>query len=131
LTNKNYVSGAYYERKTVNLLRDQGYHAQRTAGSHGLFDVIAVGHGQVRLINIKKGYWPPPKERAEFYGLDAPPVYCWIVPDGMPDSVGWYSPLGTSPADPMVKRTTGTTLEIWRWDKGAKEPEIRYETDWK
>ena len=104
MTNKNYASGAYYERKTINLLRDQGYHAQRTAGSHGLFDVIAVGHGQVRLINIKKGYWPSPKERKAFFALEIPGIggYEWCA----------------------------ATLEIWRWDKGAKEPQIRYENDW-
>ena len=102
MTNTNYVSGAYYERKTVNLLREQGYHAQRTAGSHGLFDVIAVGHGRVRLINIKKGYWPSPAERAEFYGLNC-----------------------EYPATAEVQ-----SLEIWRWDKRVKEPQIRYENDW-
>ena len=112
MTNKNYVSGTYYERKTVNLLRDQGFHAQRTAGSHGLFDVIAVGHGQVRLINIKKGYWPPPKERAEFYWLEVPVM-----------NVDYFLDRLCNPLGPIF-------LEIWRWDKGAKEPQIRYENDW-
>ncbi|MCK5602963.1 hypothetical protein KAR91_13860 [Candidatus Pacearchaeota archaeon] len=105
MTNKNYVSGAYYERKTVNLLRREGYHAQRTAGSHGLFDVVAVGHGQVRLINIKKGYWPSPKEREAFYALGVSPI-----------GYTFYE---------------AVTLEIWRWNKGAKEPQIRYENDWR
>jgi len=101
----NYQRGVYYERKTVNLLREQGYHAQRTAGSHGLFDVIAVGHGQVRLINIKAGYWPPPAERREFYGLDIPDEY------------------GAAYLPPV-------TLEIWRWDKGDRMHYIRLEEDW-
>jgi len=108
----NYTRGRDYEYKTVNLLRDQGYHAQRTAGSHGLFDAVAVGHGQVRLINIKAGYWPPPAEREAFYGLDVPGRAVVELP---------YT---------GYKHIHPVTLEIWRWDKGDRMHYIRLEEDW-
>ena len=38
----NYARGVRYEREVVNLFKDAGYVAQRTAGSHSWFDVVAT-----------------------------------------------------------------------------------------
>lgn len=49
-----YTAGLYYEYKCVNQLRAAGYGAQRTAGSHGPFDVIAWKPHEILLIQVKK-----------------------------------------------------------------------------
>jgi len=48
----NYKSGRRYEYKAIEVLEEAGYKCCRTAGSHGIYDVIAVG-ANVRLIQIK------------------------------------------------------------------------------
>lgn len=48
-----YARGAARERYIVNKLRAQGYSAVRSAGSHGLWDVIAISSEQVLLIQSK------------------------------------------------------------------------------
>lgn len=41
MPNKQYVRGRTAEYKTIAWLKKQGYVAQRSAGSHGLWDVLA------------------------------------------------------------------------------------------
>lgn len=55
MPNKNYISGRQYEYKCIVELRRQGaVEAQRTAGSHGSFDIIAImPDGLIRLIQVK------------------------------------------------------------------------------
>jgi hypothetical protein len=59
--NRNYVAGVAKERLTVNWYKARGWHAQRTAGSHSLIDVIAwEPGGTVHLCQIKRtkdGAW--------------------------------------------------------------------------
>lgn len=43
MPNKNYLKGIALEREIVNLFKDVGCHAARTAGSHGKYDLYAVG----------------------------------------------------------------------------------------
>ena len=50
--NSNYQSGTRYERKAMEKLEEAGYETMRTAGSHGIFDILAVGPS-VRLIQHK------------------------------------------------------------------------------
>jgi len=61
--NKNYRRGYEIERKAVKELKELGYNAVRTAGSHSPFDVIAWNEDQVRFIQIKrsKKYKDPSK----------------------------------------------------------------------
>lgn len=40
MVNKNYERGVRLEREVVNLFKNAGYKAVRTAGSHSPFDVI-------------------------------------------------------------------------------------------
>jgi len=49
----NYDRGRRHENKAVQDLRKAGYAAERNAGSHGPWDVTAVNHLGVRLIQVK------------------------------------------------------------------------------
>ena len=49
-----YARGRRKEYDVLRRLRAAGWHAQRTAGSHGLFDVVAIKGGQpVKLVQVK------------------------------------------------------------------------------
>lgn len=50
----NYERGVECERHAIHALEAVGYRAMRTAGSHGLYDVIAEGPTGVRLIQCKR-----------------------------------------------------------------------------
>jgi hypothetical protein len=45
------------------MLRDLGYYPVRAAGSHGMFDVVAIGPEDVRLIQVKLNCKPSADER--------------------------------------------------------------------
>jgi len=55
MPNKNYIKGRRKEYKYVKIMRELGFIAQRTAGSHSPFDVIAINPDtkQIRLIQCK------------------------------------------------------------------------------
>jgi len=56
MPNKNYVKGRNKEYKVMKRLRDEGYDVvARTAGSHGVFDVIAFNKEtkDIKLIQCK------------------------------------------------------------------------------
>lgn len=42
MPNKKYVQGANFERQVKNVLEAMGYYAIRSAGSHGVADVVAL-----------------------------------------------------------------------------------------
>lgn len=42
MTNKNYINGASRERRIVNKLKAKGLLANRSAGSHSIWDLVAV-----------------------------------------------------------------------------------------
>lgn len=50
----NYRRGYIVERICVRELRNDGYRAQRNAGSHGIWDVTAFNENCVRLIQCKR-----------------------------------------------------------------------------
>lgn len=43
MPNANYTKGVVLEREVVNYFKDAGCHAARTAGSHGKYDLYAIG----------------------------------------------------------------------------------------
>ena len=49
----NYVNGRRKEYDTLRILREEGYIAFRTAGSHGIWDVLAYKDGHWRVIQVK------------------------------------------------------------------------------
>jgi len=60
MPNRNYQKGARREYQVIKILLEEGYNgvscveAQRTAGSHGVFDVVAIMEtGAVYLIQVK------------------------------------------------------------------------------
>ncbi len=53
--NKNYNRGVEKERELMKTLEAAGYNVMRTAGSHGTFDIIALGPTGVRFIQVKRG----------------------------------------------------------------------------
>jgi hypothetical protein len=58
LPNKNYRRGVVIERKIKDYLEILGYTVIRSAGSHGVYDLIAVNENQpsepVRCIQVKR-----------------------------------------------------------------------------
>jgi Holliday junction resolvase len=74
MPNARYRRGRAYEYRTVKLLEHVGYTACRTAGSHGCYDVMAINHTHIRLIQVKCGdNGASPAEREAFKLLPAPP----------------------------------------------------------
>ena len=47
MSNRNYVNGANFERKVKAELENKGWLCFRTAGSHGVADIIAIRHSTV------------------------------------------------------------------------------------
>lgn len=54
MTNKSYAAGRRAEYKCIEHLREEGWPAVRTAGSHGPFDVVAWSGKHILLIQVKK-----------------------------------------------------------------------------
>lgn len=65
-----YAKGATFERQVVDYLREKGFKANRTAGSHGVIDVMAVRSRLVLFIQCKTNGALPIKEWNELF-LDA------------------------------------------------------------
>lgn len=53
MPNKNYLRGVRFERQILEELSNKKYITMRTAGSHGVADVIAIGENHTRLIQAK------------------------------------------------------------------------------
>ncbi len=69
MSNRNYVNGANFERKVKAELENAGYLCFRTAGSHGVADVIAVEFGSVMLVQCKISNKISKDERAKLKAL--------------------------------------------------------------
>jgi Holliday junction resolvase len=54
MPNKNYIRGVAIERKCMEMLDKEGYFCIRSAGSHGLADIVAIDLNFVRLIQLKR-----------------------------------------------------------------------------
>jgi len=50
----NYTKGRAQEYRAMKELEEENFVSIRTAGSHGMFDVIAINENSIRLIQIKK-----------------------------------------------------------------------------
>jgi len=58
----NYSKGRTREYYVMQDLEGAGYQCLRTAGSHGMWDVIAIGPHDIRLIQVKLNCKPSPAE---------------------------------------------------------------------
>jgi hypothetical protein len=76
-------SGRPAVRRAIALLEEAGYRCTRAAGSLAIFDLVAVGSSQVRLIRVWSGKKQPSKEdRARILAFDTPNAMivtreCW------------------------------------------------------
>lgn len=76
MSNRNYVKGRAFEYKTAKTLRDvYGCEVMRTAGSHGLFDLISITpQGIVEFIQCKVVKTHAEAERLITKFQDQPPL---------------------------------------------------------
>jgi len=88
----NYKRGQKTEERACQELERVGYYASRSAGSHGIWDVVAVGPTGIRLIQCKrtKQYYQSDYEQAkeQLKGLPVLPgvsreIWVWR------DNEGW------------------------------------------
>jgi Archaeal holliday junction resolvase (hjc) len=93
-----YESGRRKEWDAVKRLRARGFEAQRSAGSHGLWDVVAVKpHQGVKLLQIKytaATYFPHDANTERFAVLALQqdvPVDCevWVYRRGVAEPEIW------------------------------------------
>jgi hypothetical protein len=83
--NKNYCKGYRAELHIKKSLEGLGWCAQRTAASHGPFDVMAVAPRAVLLIQSKSGGKPSPSDYKSLVDLAVPEHVLKLVlwfPDG-------------------------------------------------
>lgn len=79
------AKGTRAEHRAMRLLERDGYACTRSSASLGLFDVIAVGQVDVRLIQVKAGSsYLSDVEREQIQALIVPANVsreCWRFPD--------------------------------------------------
>jgi hypothetical protein len=77
--------GTRNEHKAIRALEDAGYHCTRSAGSLGLFDIIALGRQGIRLVQVKTNEDARPHEREQIQMFDGIPPGAtkevWIYQD--------------------------------------------------
>lgn len=70
--------GAYTERMARDVLKALGYYVTKAAGSLGLFDLVAVGPRDVRLVQVKTNRKPSALEMDRIRDFGAEQT--WFVP---------------------------------------------------
>lgn len=82
---KTKAKGTRAEHRAMRILEAAGYVCTRASASLGLFDVVAVGPTDVRLIQVKAGTkYLSAIEREQIAGLVVPVNVsreCWRFPD--------------------------------------------------
>ena len=53
MSNKNYINGRAFEYRVKKYFESKGYLAFRTAGSHGIADIIVINNDKIELIQCK------------------------------------------------------------------------------
>jgi Holliday junction resolvase len=80
--NRNYVSGARFERRVKEYYENMGYFVVRSAGSHSPVDLVAIKkNGSALFIQCKTDGKMSPKEKAELIAVSkkagAIPLVAW------------------------------------------------------
>ena len=65
MPNKNYRKGYVFELECLKDLRKQGWIVSRSAGSHSVYDLIAVKEGLIRGIQCKLGKYLKLEEKVK------------------------------------------------------------------
>ncbi len=68
------AKGTRNEHKTIAYLEKDGWACTRSAGSLGVWDIIAINSSCVLLIQVKSNNWPAPEERQKLQDFPAPIV---------------------------------------------------------
>lgn len=81
----NYKRGARIERKIIDLYKKEGYWSIRTAGSHGVFDVISGNKNVIILTQCKTQKSSPKSIIAEYnkYKSETDKIALTDAPDGV------------------------------------------------
>lgn len=99
-----YSQGRDVEYAVIHALTEVGYDCTRAASSKGAADVIAIGDGEVLLVNVKRTQYPGPTERrrlvavADRLGLVGVP----LVAIGPAPRLSWWMLTGPGPRDRRV-----------------------------
>ena len=79
------AKGTRAEHRAMRILEAAGYVCTRAGASLGLFDVVAIGPADVRLVQVKAGSkYLSAVEREQITGLAVPANVsreCWRFPD--------------------------------------------------
>lgn len=80
-----YSKGRRFEYKIMRLLKADGYNVLRSAGSHGLYDIVAWNSKEVRFIQAKHKDYVSPQEINKIWE-DSMPAVCrreiWYLKNG-------------------------------------------------
>ena len=115
MPNANYQAGARAELNAVKELRNLGYEAQRSAASHGIFDLYGIhpDGDHVIFIQCKRGGKPSPCEYKSAVEAKVPPDAIKLVL--------WF-PVGEAPRVLYFNR-----LPDWLTDGGSgTAPRVRW-----
>jgi len=90
--------GRRNEYKTIHVLEEEGYYCVRSAGSKGLFDIIAIRPNDIKMIQVKTNRKPTKQE---------------------------VDKLWTFGGDYLIDNSGECThIETWLWKDKQKKPEI-------
>ena len=70
MPNKRYESGVRFERRVMGDLAERGYYCLRSAGSHSMIDVVAIGQ-EVLLVQCKTDGVLSSKDKENLLALEA------------------------------------------------------------
>lgn len=84
------AKGTRNEYKSRRILEAAGYYVVRSAGSHGIFDLIGIGTTDLVLCQVKTTCWPSLLELEQIREFQAPEnarklVHRWRDRMSMPD----------------------------------------------
>ena len=83
--------GRKRELRARRMLEECGFEVVRAAGSHGLFDLVAISSKGIRLIQVKTNRKPPPAEMEALREFKAPGCCAtkevWVFHDGTKEPV--------------------------------------------
>ncbi len=82
----NYEKGRRREYQVIRTMEAAGFYCIRAAGSHGLFDVVAIGPNELRLIQVKANQMASQAEQESLREFDLGPEgtskFIWLYING-------------------------------------------------